>query len=132
MKATQHQQLHDLGQSLCLDDITRGLLTSGTLGRCINEFSVIGLTSNPTIFEHAIKEADLHDAAIRKKALVGKSGEALFFELALAVDQVSSLVPRAAYLTQVIRDKLIDHRRYIRQYGENMSEIREWKWGATT
>jgi len=81
MKATQ--QLHDLGQSLWLDNITRGLLTSGTLGRYINELSVTGLTSNPTIFEHAIKEADFYDDAIRQKALAGKSGEALFFELAL-------------------------------------------------
>ncbi len=81
MKATQ--QLHDLGQSLWLDNITRGLLTSGTLGRYISELSVTGLTSNPTIFEHAIKEADFYDDAIREKALTGKSGEALFFELAL-------------------------------------------------
>jgi len=81
MKATQ--KLHDLGQSLWLDNITRKLLTSGTLGRYINELSVTGLTSNPTIFEHAIKEADFYDDAIRQKALVGKSGEALFFELAL-------------------------------------------------
>ncbi len=81
MKVTQ--QLHDLGQSLWLDNITRGLLTSGTLGRYISEFSVTGLTSNPTIFEHAIKEADFYDDAIRQKALAGKTGEALFFELAL-------------------------------------------------
>ncbi len=81
MKATQ--QLHDLGQSLWLDNITRGLLTSGTLGRYINELSVTGLTSNPTIFEHAIKAADFYDDAIRQKALAGKSGETLFFELAL-------------------------------------------------
>ncbi len=81
MKATQ--QLHDLGQSLWLDNITRGLLTSGTLGRYISELSVTGLTSNPTIFEHAIKDADFYDDAIRQKALAGKTGEALFFELAL-------------------------------------------------
>ncbi|MEO8333167.1 MAG: transaldolase [Gallionella sp.] len=81
MKATQ--QLHDLGQSLWLDNITRELLTSGTLARYINELSITGLTSNPTIFEHAIKESDFYDDAIRKKALAGKSGEALFFELAL-------------------------------------------------
>ena len=130
MKATQ--QLHDLGQSLWLDNITRGLLTSGTLGGYINEFSVTGLTSNPTLFEHAIKEADFHGDAIRQKTLVGKSGEALFFELALAVDQVSSLVPRAAYLIQVIRDKLIEHNQYINKHGQDMPEIRDWKWGATT
>jgi len=81
MKSTQ--QLHDLGQSLWLDNITRELLTSGTLGRYINELSVTGLTSNPTIFEHAIKDSDFYDDAIREKALAGKSGEALFFELAL-------------------------------------------------
>lgn len=81
MKATQ--QPHDLGQSLWLDNITRGLLTSGTLGSYINELSVTGLTSNPTIFEHAIKEADFYDDAIRQKTLAGKTGEALFFELAL-------------------------------------------------
>lgn len=81
MKATQ--QLHDLGQSLWLDNITRGLLTSGTLGRYISELSVTGLTSNPTIFDQAIGNASFYDAAIREKALAGKSGEALFFELAL-------------------------------------------------
>lgn len=81
MKVTQ--QLHDLGQSLWLDNITRGLLTNGTLGRYIKEYAVTGLTSNPTIFEHAIKEADFYDDAIRQKALAGKTGEALFFELAL-------------------------------------------------
>jgi transaldolase len=81
MKATQ--QLHDLGQSLWLDNITRELLTSGTLGRYISELAVTGLTSNPTIFDQAIGNADFYDAAIRQKALDGKSGEALFFELAL-------------------------------------------------
>jgi transaldolase len=77
------QRLHDLGQSLWLDNITRTLLTSGTLSRYIREFSVTGLTSNPTIFDHAIKTAGTYDDAIRKKAEEGKSGEALFFELAL-------------------------------------------------
>ena len=81
MNATR--RLHDLGQSLWLDNITRGLLTSGTLGRYIGEFAVSGLTSNPTIFDHAIKESDFYDAAIREKSLAGRSGEALFFELAL-------------------------------------------------
>jgi len=81
MKATQ--QLHDLGQSLWLDNITRGLLTSGTLGHYISELSLTGLTSNPTIFDQAIRNADFYDADIRKKALADKSGEALFFELAL-------------------------------------------------
>ena len=81
MNATQ--QLHDLGQSLWLDNITRELLTSGTLSRYIREFAVTGLTSNPTIFDHAIKNAGIYDDAIRKKAAEGYSGEALFFELAL-------------------------------------------------
>ena len=81
MKATQ--QLHDLGQSLWLDNITRELLTNGTLARYISELSVTGLTSNPTIFDHAIRKGDFYDDDIRKKALAGKSGEALFFELAL-------------------------------------------------
>lgn len=81
MKATQ--QLHDLGQSLWLDNITRGLLTSGTLHRYIAELSVSGLTSNPSIFDKAIKDTDFYDDAIRKKNAAGKSGEALFFELAL-------------------------------------------------
>jgi transaldolase len=77
------QQLHDLGQSLWLDNITRALLTSGTLSRYIREFSVTGLTSNPTIFDQAIKSAGSYDEAIRKKAADGKAGEDLFFELAL-------------------------------------------------
>jgi transaldolase len=81
MKATQ--LLHNLGQSLWLDNITRDLLNSGTLKRYIDELSVTGLTSNPTIFDHAIKNSSAYDAAIRKKLDEGKSGEELFFELAL-------------------------------------------------
>ena len=81
MKATQ--RLHDLGQSLWLDNITRGLLTKGTLRRYIEEFSITGLTSNPTIYDHAIKNNDFYDETIRQKVREGKSGEALFFELAL-------------------------------------------------
>src|SRR5512132_3727935 len=81
MKATQ--LLHNLGQSLWLDNITRDLLTSGTLKRYIDELSVTGLTSNPTIFDHAIKNSGAYDAAIRKKLTEGKSAEELFFELAL-------------------------------------------------
>ncbi|HET6598571.1 MAG TPA: transaldolase, partial [Burkholderiaceae bacterium] len=81
MKATQ--QLHDLGQSLWLDNITRGLLTSGGLARYIDEFSVTGLTSNPTIFEHAIGHSDFYDDAIRRAGGEGEKGEELFFELAL-------------------------------------------------
>src|SRR5580700_5310504 len=76
-------RLHDLGQSLWLDNITRGLLTSGTLQRYIDALSVTGLTSNPTIFDHAIEHTTFYDDAIRQKARDGKSGEALFFELAL-------------------------------------------------
>jgi transaldolase len=81
MKATQ--LLHNLGQSIWLDNITRDLLGNGTLERYINEFSVTGLTSNPTIFDHAIKNSTAYDAPIREKLAKGKSGEALFFELAL-------------------------------------------------
>ncbi len=77
------EQLHMLGQSLWLDNITRGLLDQGTLSRYINEYSVTGLTSNPTIFDKAIESTRLYDDAIREKAASGKSGEALFFELAL-------------------------------------------------
>ncbi len=77
------QKLHNLGQSLWLDNITRDLLNSGTLHRYINEFSVTGLTSNPTIFDHAIKNSTAYDPAIRQKLKEGKSGEELFFELAL-------------------------------------------------
>jgi transaldolase len=75
--------LHDLGQSLWLDNITRDLLDSGTLKHYIDDFSVTGLTSNPTIFDHAMKSSASYDPAIGKKLGEGKSGEALFFELAL-------------------------------------------------
>ncbi|HKR82623.1 MAG TPA: transaldolase, partial [Terriglobales bacterium] len=81
MKATQ--LLHNLGQSLWLDNITRDLLNSSTLKRYIDELSVTGLTSNPTIFDHAIKNSSSYDSAIRKKLDQGESGEKLFFELAL-------------------------------------------------
>ncbi len=64
MRATE--QLHNLGQSLWLDNITRGLLNDGTLQRYIDEFSVTGLTSNPTIFDHAIKGGGLYDDAIHR------------------------------------------------------------------
>jgi transaldolase len=81
MKATQ--LLHNLGQSLWLDNITRDLLNSGTLKRYIDELSVTGLTSNPTIFDHAIKNSSSYDAAIGKQLDEGISGESLFFDLAL-------------------------------------------------
>jgi len=76
------RQLHDLGQSLWLDNITRDLVASGTLKRYIDEYSVTGLTSNPTIFHQAIKGSSAYDASIRAKTGEGKSGEALFLELA--------------------------------------------------
>jgi transaldolase len=81
MKATK--ELHDLGQSLWLDNITRDLLDTGTLKRYIEELSVTGLTSNPTIFEHAISKSNSYDAEIGRLLSKGLSGEALFFELAL-------------------------------------------------
>jgi len=81
MKATK--QLHDLGQSLWLDNITRELLTSGTLKRYIDELSVTGLTSNPTIFDHAITNSSAYDEEIRRLVRRGHTGESLFFELAL-------------------------------------------------
>ena len=81
MKATQ--LLHNLGQSLWLDNITRDLLNSGTLKRYIDELSVTGLTSNPTIFDHAIKNSSAYDVAIREELAKGKTGEGLFFDLAL-------------------------------------------------
>ena len=81
MKPTQ--QLHDLGQSLWLDNITREILENGTLRRYIDEFSITGLTSNPTIFDKAIGNTGAYDAGIQRKARAGLSGEALFVELAL-------------------------------------------------
>jgi transaldolase len=97
MKATE--ALHNLGQSIWLDNITRDLLDSGTLKRYIDGLSVTGLTSNPTIFDHAIKNSSAYDAAIREKLMRGKSGEALFFELALED------ITRAAGLFQTIHDR---------------------------
>jgi transaldolase len=81
MKATR--SLHEMGQSLWLDNITRDMLDGGTLKRYIAELSVTGLTSNPTIFEHAVKNSTAYDAAIHRKRQGGKSGEALFFDLAI-------------------------------------------------
>ena len=97
MQATQ--RLHDLGQSLWLDNITRDLLNSGTLKRYMDELSVTGLTSNPTIFDHAIKNSSAYDAPIRQKLLNGRSGETLFFELALED------ITRAADLFRPIYDR---------------------------
>jgi transaldolase len=81
MKATE--KLYRSGQSVWLDNITRDLLTTGTLKRYIEELSVTGLTSNPTIFDHAIKNGTAYDKAIGERLRAGKSGEKLFFELAL-------------------------------------------------
>jgi transaldolase len=81
MKATK--LLHKLGQSLWLDNITRDLLNSGTLQRYIDELSVTGLTSNPTIFDHALKNSRAYDAAIQERLAQRKFGESLFFEMAL-------------------------------------------------
>ena len=81
MKPTE--LLHDLGQSLWLDNITRDLLNGGTLERYIQELSVTGLTSNPTIFDHSIKNSASYDAAIRGDLANGNAVEALFFDLAL-------------------------------------------------
>jgi len=81
MKATE--LLHDLGQSIWLDNITRELLDAGTLQHYIDELSVTGLTSNPTIFDHAIKNSTAYDASIREGLGKGKAGEELFFDLAL-------------------------------------------------
>jgi transaldolase len=97
MNATQ--LLHNLGQSLWLDNITRDLLKSGTLKSYIDDLSVTGLTSNPTIFDHAIKNSSAYDAAITEKAGKGKTGETLFYELAM--DDITG----AADLFQPVYDR---------------------------
>jgi transaldolase len=97
MKATQG--LHNLGQSIWLDNITRDLLDSGTLKRYIDDLSVTGLTSNPTIFDHAIKNSAAYDGAIAEKVSKGKAGEKLFFELALED------LTRAAALFRKLHDR---------------------------
>jgi transaldolase len=81
MKATR--RLHELGQSLWLDNITREMLVDGTLRRYIDELEITGLTSNPTIFDRAIRNGNFYDDAIRRQAAAGQSGEALFIDLAL-------------------------------------------------
>ena len=97
MKATQ--LLHNLGQSIWLDNITRDLLDVGTLKRYIDELSVTGLTSNPTIFDHAIKNGASYDAQIHENVARGKAGEDLFFEVALQD------ITRAADLFRPIHEK---------------------------
>src|SRR5947207_3050701 len=77
------RKLHDIGQRLWLDTITRDLLDSGTLKRYIDEFSITGLTSNPTIFDHAIAHSDAYDESIRKLIARGRTGEAMLFDLML-------------------------------------------------
>lgn len=76
------RKLHDMGQSLWLDNITRGMLDDGTIARYVDEYSVTGLTSNPSIFDKAI-EGGGYDEAISEKSASGLSGEDLFFELAI-------------------------------------------------
>jgi transaldolase len=97
MKATQ--LLHNLGQSIWLDNITRDLLDRGTLKLYIDELSLTGLTSNPTIFNHAVKNSTAYDAAISKKSAKNKSGEEIFLELALED------LTRAADLFRPIHDR---------------------------
>jgi len=80
---TMTQRLHDLGQSLWLDNISRDMLDNGRLRRYLSELSVTGLTSNPTIFDEAISGSQVYDRSIQDKAHAGLSGEALFVELAL-------------------------------------------------
>ena len=80
---TATKKLQEIGQSLWLDNITRDLLTTGTLRTYIDKLSVTGLTSNPTIFDHAIKNSSSYDVGIREHLAKGKSGEGLFFEIAL-------------------------------------------------
>ena len=87
-KATQ--KLHDAGQSLWLDNITRDLLTSGTVKRYIEELSVTGLTSNPTIFDHAISKSVAYDQDIRALVKTGLPREDLFFKLAIVDLQVAA------------------------------------------
>jgi len=93
------QRLYENGQSLWLDNITRDLLNNGTLKRYVDEFSITGLTSNPTIFDHAIKNSRAYDAALSQKAKQSGSPQELFFELAL--EDLS----RAAELFRPIHEK---------------------------
>ncbi|MEP6688613.1 MAG: transaldolase [Gemmatimonadales bacterium] len=76
------KRLHDMGQSIWLDNITRDIIANGTLQRYRDELFVTGLTSNPTIYEHAIGGGDSYDDSIQEKTAAGLSGDALFFMLA--------------------------------------------------
>jgi transaldolase len=95
MKATA--QLHNVGQSIWLDNITRNLLQSGTLGNYIRELSVTGLTSNPTIFDHAMQKGNDYNESIKKLLQKGKKGEELFFELAIEDLQVAADLFKPVY-----------------------------------
>jgi transaldolase len=97
MKPTK--TLHELGQSLWLDNITRDLLSGGTLRRYIDDFSVTGLTSNPTIFDHAIRHSAQYDEEISRNVPLVRSTEELFFQLALAD------LSQAAELFEPIHDR---------------------------
>ena len=96
---TATRQLHDLGQSLWLDYITRDILDNGTLQRYIDQWSVTGLTSNPTIFDQAISGSATYDAPIRAKIAAGRKGEDLFFDIALED------ITRAADLFRAIHER---------------------------
>ena len=115
MKATQ--KLHELGQSIWLDNITRDLLTSGTLKRYIDELSLTGLTSNPTIFDQAIKSSSAYDSAIRAKLAPGttlnRSGAAsrTGSSRLRAPNQTTAAPPSPSNSTPVRRPKR--HRRLI-------------------
>src|ERR1051326_3218107 len=98
MKPTQ--ELRNMGQSLWLDNITRSLLRSGTLRRYRDDFSITGLTSNPSIFDHAIKNSNSYDEAIGLKRNEGKSAEELFFDLD-APDALRR--PLASYICATLR-----------------------------
>jgi transaldolase len=100
MKPTQ--ELHELGQSIWIDNITRTMLDDGTLQRYIDELSVTGLTSNPTIFDKAIGSGDAYDEQIAELQAQGLSGEELFFELALTD------LRRAAKLFEPVNERTDD------------------------
>ena len=115
MKATE--TLHEQGQSLWLDNITRSMLDNGVVQRYIDRYSVTGLTSNPSIFDKAIQSGD-YDDAIREKAKAGLSGEDLFFELAIEDLQ------RAADLFLPIHERTARHRRLVLARGLARARVR--------
>jgi transaldolase len=97
MSSTAPKNLNALGQSLWIDNITRDMLDSGTLKRYIDELSVTGLTSNPTIFDNAISRSNWYDAEIRRQLDNGASGETLFFNLAIQDLSRAADLFRSAY-----------------------------------